>query len=132
MYAGVWLRQLKSDAFKVEELRQLLAGDSLSLLYRMTDDEILERVANLIGGGFLHVHIRVVEVREDGGSAVQAAVEQAPVPIRREAARPVVIPESDSLASDADHAAIAGVLKAAAASGVPFCEECAKAAQQRA
>jgi hypothetical protein len=96
-------------------------------------------VADRLARGVWHVHAPA-RMEDQGGSKSEteepdiAEIEQAPAAARSSdpAPRPAAPPEEGSLPRDADEAAIAAAMKAAAQLGVPFCEECARAALQRA
>ena len=135
-----WLRQTISDSPTMATLRSLASEhESAGVAVRqMSDDRVLEHVSWLLRQGVLHVHSipapatawRIVQVEQASPSAVSRPVispksTSAPPPV------PKQIEEPDTFSSQTDAAATAAVLRSAAEDGVPFCEECAKAAAAR-
>jgi hypothetical protein len=53
-----WLLQSKNDFSKMHAMRRLLSEDASSArnLYRTSDDEVIDRIADLLISGRLHVH----------------------------------------------------------------------------
>jgi hypothetical protein len=137
--ARQWLRQFQGDAIAIRDIRDLLSHEGASgTLSRMTDDELIAQMANLLNYGFWHVHPQPVVVSA-GGSSGAGTQAEAPEPEARRApdrARspevPVPVEEAASLPGTADEAAIAATLKQASEQGIPFCEECMKAALRNA
>ena len=130
-----WLRQFRTDAIVMANFRSVISEYSRvgSPLWRKTDEQVLDDLSWLLSEGVLHVH-RVPPPL----TAWQTGTETAPTEIAP-AARPTpsqssaapvarVVEDADTFSSQLDAAAMAAVLSDAAASGVPFCEECAKAA----
>jgi hypothetical protein len=139
--ARQWLRQFKGDAIAIRDIRDLLSHEGASgTLSRMTDDDLIAQMANVLNYGFWHVHPQPVVVSAGGSSgAGKQAEEPEPAPeARRAPARAgspeVLVPveEAASLPGTADEAAIAATLKRASEQGIPFCEECMKAALKNA
>lgn len=130
--ASHWLQTYRKNAFAMDAMRRVLLQERLSLqLSRLRDEDVIEQVAHMLKSGRWHVCEPVMHVYK-----VIAAEEPAvmPVPRRGPAASeppPPVrdVPDADTLAGNADQAAIAVVLGIAANSGAPFCEECAKLAK---
>jgi hypothetical protein len=130
-----WLRTHRKDAFAMTAMRKALLVEGWSLsLTRLRDEDIIEQAAHLLKSGLWHVCEPVVQlhkafISEDTGPSAFVPVPRRgprspePPPPARD------IPEEDTLAGNADQAAIAAVLANAASSGIPFCEECAKAAR---
>lgn len=106
-------------------LRRLLAGrDWFHDLSRTTDDRVLAAVAKLLSAGELPAGMEWkgrISAPRNGEPAAPAP--SAPQPQSRHEE-----PEEDTFGGDHDGAGQAGALIGAAQSGVPFCEECARAA----
>lgn len=64
-------------------------------------------------------------------AAAPAAAAAAPTSPRPAAAAPPAAPAESTFAANLDVAAMVAVLRAAAQAGVPFCEECARAANSQ-
>jgi hypothetical protein len=133
-----WLQAFRHDSFAITAMRRALAEDGSGLgLHGLREDQIIDGVARLLESRRWHVCQPVVRaypinLAEDPG---QGAI----LPVPRRAPRqpdaflpPLEMPEPATLAGNADQAAIAAALRAAAALGIPFCEECAKKAAARA
>lgn len=132
--ARYWLQAHRKDIFAMTAMRKalLVEGSSL-LLTHLLDEDVIEQVAHLLKRGRWHVCEPMMQVHKVIALAQPAF---APAPRRAVAPAPapppvVEIPEDPSLSRNADHDALAAVLTDAAASGVPFCEECAKMASVR-
>ena len=135
--AAIWVRQFRSDAIIMADLRSVVAAHSRagSQLWRKNDEQILDDLSWLLSEGVLHVHrVPGPATAWLSGAPQSSAPDVAPVsrpsPARSAAASPVerILEEADTFTSQLDAAAMAAVLTDASASGVPFCEECAKAA----
>lgn len=133
-----WLRRFRSNALALRELRGVVAARAVSpSVWQLREDALLEYVAGLLGSGAWHVH-PVPRPKIAGGSRQDAAApEPRPVTPPKKAAPAEsllaeIIDELETLSPLTDGQATAAVLRAASASGVPFCEECAKAAALRA
>ena len=108
-------------------------------LHLATTDQVIDWMARLLELGEWHVH--APELPETGGAAGEdGAAEEtdlaqivSALPSRRESPEPppVRAPEEGSLPGNADEAAIAAGMKMASLLGIPFCEECARAALKR-
>ena len=130
--ARVWLQQFRRDAVKMAAIRELLRRDLLwQQPWRLTDDSLIEQVAALLNTGFLHAHVVRPTIIPDTGARDVAAPAATKPPPPREREEPEAPQEANSLSQDADERAIAEALKSASANGMPFCEECMKARQQR-
>lgn len=125
------LRGAKGDTGAVSYLRSLLAErGSARDLSRMSDDAIVAEVASLIASGDVLVGFRFQVMT---GAAGEEGREE---PVARPAEAPRAAPRQQAedpatLAPNNDAAAQARVLTAASERGVPFCEECARAAAAR-
>lgn len=136
--AFCWLKQFRSDPVSMAILHSVVAegGPGGSVSSRYGDDQVLEDLSWLLSRGVLHAH-RVPPPRtawriaeEEADSAEAAAFPSRPVtPQAGAVSSPAkAVEELDTFSSQTDAAATAAVLRSAAADGLPFCEECAKAA----
>ncbi|HWQ56778.1 MAG TPA: hypothetical protein VN442_24035 [Bryobacteraceae bacterium] len=124
--AAHMLGWLRGDPACLTGVRRLLAQrDWQFVVWRMNDDQVLATVSRLMSTGELLAsvdwknRISVPEVGEEGEPAPSGA--QPPASSREQ-------PDENTFGNDHDGGAQAGALGAAAESGVPFCEECARAA----
>ncbi len=128
--ARLWLQQFRKSGARMAAIRDLLSRDLLwREPWRLTDDKLIERIAELLSIGFLHAHATHESLTP---GALDQPSSDAPVEHRRipspRMPREVAVPEeANSLPQNADEAAIAEALKTAAANGIPFCEECMRA-----
>ncbi len=122
-----WANQFRGDTFALHALRRLLGG-AVPLL---SDEQISREVAWRLTSGVWLARRPVVQWLA-GGSAERPEEIAA---FRKQARRlatpppptPGPVPDAPLFPADIDPVAIADVQKQAAASGVPFCEECLKA-----
>jgi hypothetical protein len=126
--ARQWLQQLETGAHKTLAMRALLWQESSGWpLSRMSDEEIIDQIAELLVSGRLHVHVQPARRVSAASSAVSEPV--VPFPLSERKPRPQAVaysaPVSDppTFPSDLDGAAQASALVAAAASGQPFCPQ---------
>ncbi|MCV2355938.1 hypothetical protein LNV09_17490 [Paucibacter sp. B2R-40] len=112
--------------------RSLAEGTDLS---RLDEHQLIELLTPLLVDGWLHLDLRrplayqLVPVAAPVSTPAPAA--PAPAGPRPAVAAAPPEPVDSTFGSSLDVAAMVAVLKAAAESGVPFCEECARAAAQR-
>ena len=135
--ARILLQKLTKDAFAAETIRHLLWRQVHPWpLTRITADDATDHMAVLLSRGIWHLHAPALPQaggvsncapeEEDEAEFIKAA------PASREpVARPQPLQEEGSLPRSADEAAIAAAMKMASRLGIPFCEECAKAALKR-
>lgn len=132
-FALNFLSRFRRDPIAVARLREMLRERSLGAnISRLTVDQMFAALANLLATENLiptfRLHAAAGSTSEDEKLApvrASAPMSAAPVP-----ASSVEEDEAPTFA-DNDGAAQAAALRAAAATGVPFCEECAKAAAAR-
>lgn len=133
--AALWLKQFKTNPTVMAGIRSVVAGHGTSP-GGMTDDKVLEELAWQLSKGVLHVH-RVPPPRTawrtaqgESAPADPPVISQRPTPSQAGSAPPPLrqAEEADTFSSQTDAVGTAAVLRRAAASGTPFCEECAKAA----
>jgi hypothetical protein len=129
-HAMQFLSGFKADPVAMAGLRRLLAErDWLHTPARMSDDDVLKTVAALLGRGELVAGVewkpRVTAPVEQGAAGAPAGAAPSREPAADE-------PEPNSFGASHDGAAQAAALIAAAEAGVPFCEECERAAQAQA
>lgn len=141
-WARLWLRQFKTDPASIYKMRGLVfEANTRRPLYMATTEQVIEWMARLIADGKWHVHAPVLPDTDGTASSESAAPEEtdlaeivsslstltdSPEP------PPQLPPEEGSLPRNADEAAIAASMKTASLLGIPFCEECARAALKRA
>ncbi len=132
--ARYWLQSFRQDTFAMTAMRKvLLAEGSTLLLTRLREEDAIEQVAHFLKSGRWHVcepvmRVYPVTAKEPAPAAFIPFPRRAPRPSEPAPVREVA--ETPTLAGNADQAAIAAVLKLAASTGVPFCEECAKMASR--
>jgi hypothetical protein len=142
-WARTFVRNLMTEPLAATAIRQLLSREVHPWpLPRTTADDATEQLASLLNWGLWHVHAPALP-KDNGGASGEsdghqeeekdiAEIVRAPARRPEPAARPKPIEEEGSLPRTADEAAIANGMKLASRLGIPFCEECAKAALKRA
>ncbi len=128
----LWMDQ-QSDPLLMQHMRRALFTETGVHSHMMEDGDVASVMSHQISSRMLHVCEKEVPLllqRTDGHAVAHAEVESAPVErSTRSSSTPAPkAAEPPSFGREADLAAMAGVLKAAAETGTPFCEECAKAA----
>ena len=119
-----WAKQFRGDTFALHALRRLLGG-AVPLL---SDEQISREVAWRMTSGVWVARRRVVKWVAGGGGECPEETAAFRKEDRRSATRTQSpVPDAPLFPADIDPVAIAEVQKQAAASGVPFCEECLKA-----
>jgi len=122
-----FLFAFRNDTFALVRFRALLPASGRSG-QRLTDEQLLRRIAKQLLSGELRVSRAKVETYGGRGTPPDPAVPKFNVSERRKYEPPPPPKKEDEFFPDADLVAIAAVLKAAAESGTPFCEECARKA----
>ena len=143
-FARLLLQPFKGDTLQMAAMRKLLSRQTASLqLCGMTDQNVIDQIANLLSRGFVHAHTDFVPVgrvttfaagsgeNSKKASAAEVVREAKPAQVPAVQKRTVAAAEASSLPHDADQPAIAVGLKSASANGIPFCEECMKASLQQ-
>jgi hypothetical protein len=124
--AQQWLRQFKGNTLAINELRNIVARDSNVgwRLESVSDDEIVERVAQLLSFGAWHVHALQGLDQLKRGSTSETSHAEAPPPSRTAAlaSKPPAL-EASTLSSKIDSAALAAVMLQASIQGTPFCPQ---------
>jgi hypothetical protein len=123
--AKQFLNDYGEDINLVNDLRRVLdLGDEFD------ESDVQQVIAARLVQGLWRVHRPVRELVRAALAAEPDAGPAFPLDARSSPPAPSAspVPEGSTFPSDADLAAIAEVQKAAAALGIPFCEECAKAA----
>ncbi len=124
-----WVRSLRTQSHAVASLRRLLARHPAADLWRLNDDGVVRLLEQRLAAGRILLYEWVPE--RGGGERQEESSTAAPAfPLderRRQAAPASPPPDAALFPEDASLEAIAGVLKQAAESGTPFCEECQKA-----
>ncbi len=135
--ARQWVGRFIGDEVTMARLRQLALSVGAEASPQLCDDQAL---ADRITAGITAGSIRVCGPAKPVtlyGLAVVRAPAAAPAPPAPSPAPPRAAPVAapppveTTFGSDLDVAAMVAVLRAAAQDGVPFCEECAKAAAKR-
>lgn len=123
-----FLGSFKTDAAAMAHLRRLVSQRcEMGDVSRVSDDRILEQVAALLGSGELLAGYQwhePIQLPGEGGEEAPPAPAAAPPPQARERQEP----DPPTFGPLHDGAGQSQGLLAAAESGVPFCEECARAA----
>lgn len=126
-------------ASDISLLRGVLSKDARALR-TMTDSQVINRVADLVASRRLCLVTEVGAPRRTSSGASSSARPQprstAVTPSRlaersSPAATPTSAPTESEFADEVNQALQASALEDAAASGVPFCEACEKAKEQR-
>jgi hypothetical protein len=124
--ARLWLQHLKGDPLAMAILRDLLSNQISLPPSRMVDDTVVEQIAALLISDRLHLHAKETESHAVGG--VESPEESAPFPISERQPRASAPPpqgvDPPTFSPKANLSAQAGGLGAAAAAGLPFCQEC--------
>jgi hypothetical protein len=121
-----FLAKFRGDPGTIARFRSLLVQQHQGAsLYRLSDDEVFAGIATLLGSGELIVGFRSHQFgsfknQDDGASPPS----EGPAPPPPRSTSPPVEHEEPTFANH-DAAAQAAALKAAAATGAPFCEQCA-------
>lgn len=140
VFARVFMQRFAADPMATAAIRQALRMELPPwTMIRLFDGNATELMADLLVRGEWHVHAPL-RMKDQGGGVSEAEepdiaeIEQAPAAAGSSdpAPRPAPPPEEGSLPRTADEAAIAAAMKLASQLGIPFCEECAKAALKRA
>lgn len=134
VFALQLLQQLRGDYFAVSALRRLLLLEHGSNdLYRVSDDALIERVADLLVSRRIHYHVRPLS-RSSGRSGTagpQPASPAFPVAARNPLAPATTtrtafaVADPPTFPPDTNASAQAATLRTASDQGVPFCEVCA-------
>jgi hypothetical protein len=132
--AALWVGgfRRRNDALPV--FRRLLAQHHVTDEWRSGDDGLIRLVTDAVARDRLLVYEWRPQ-REGGGTnpeETQTLAPAFPLEERRVASSSQEqAPDTPLFPDDAELVAIAGVLKSASEAGIPFCEECAKAAAAR-
>lgn len=132
----LWLQQSCKDPLKMQTLRGLLQQRQIGIqLPRMSDELVVDQIAELLASGKMHLHARgsteavFVQDEAPGPPAKPKFAEQEaafPLTDRQPSPQPAPSePTSDppTFSPSLDGAAQAAALSAAAAGGQPFCPE---------
>jgi hypothetical protein len=139
-WACQWLRQFKNDPAVLYQIRQrILEADTWWALPRGTNDQVIDWMAKLLADGKWHVHVPSLPDTDSAAPGESSAPEEvdlaqivSSMPAMANSPEPPPPPQEEGLLPrNADEQAIAAAMKQAAASGIPFCEECARAALKR-
>ena len=108
-------------------------------LSRLDEQQLVDLLAPWLADGWLHIGSSkpaVYQLVPVSAPAAAAALSTAPAPAPASAPRPAApspspAPVDSTFAPNLDIEAMVAALRAAAQTGVPFCEECARAAAQQ-
>ncbi len=122
--ATAFLNRFRSDALAMAGFRrQIHAGAA-----KLSDDEVIKRVARLLVSGELVV---VRPQHERVKDELPPTPPEAPPPPEKKEAAPVEVPEDEPTFAPDNHGELqAAVLITAARTGVAFCEECQRLAEE--
>lgn len=131
-----WLQQFATDPISMFALRGLLTQEGHQPVCDLSDSGILDAVVADLSSGALHICGQtVMVVPEASAGPAQPASDPPPPKVERTPAvqtvskrRPEPAPEAATLSAHTDLVAVAQSLKSASEHGIPFCEECARAA----
>jgi hypothetical protein len=133
--ARLWLAHLIGDDAALASLRlKALALTDGTELSQLDDQALIDHLAVAVAEGRLRIGgVRPELRRLVVGPAPAPATRPPPAaPVRREAAAAPPAAVETTFGSELDVAAMVAVLVQAAQDGVPFCEECARAAAEAA
>jgi hypothetical protein len=134
-----WAAAVRAEPDAHTTVRRLLALHPLESLRSLGNDAAWKRVQHYIETGWILLFEWIPE-RGGGGrnedwsepDMVAFPIEERRVAAAAAGTKPPPPPDIASFPDSADLAAIAAVMKEAAELGLPFCEECARAAAGRA
>ncbi len=125
--ASRWLWQFKNDATKLNSMRGLIPQRGIMPGTKLSDQDVMDKLADLLATGNLHVH--APEEEESGGGGTQSVEEPAPPfplsdrkPRTTSSASREPVPDPPTLPENADLSQQAATLVAAAAEGAAFCD----------
>lgn len=125
---GLWLQRVKSDRMKMFEIRGVLGQGFLPWpLAQLSDNGVMQLATDLLEAGRLHLHAHPAPPLADVAWGEETASDDDSYTPSSTYSPPAG--EPSTFGPDADAAAQAAALAAAAANGVPFCEQCAAAAK---
>jgi len=108
----------------------LWQGGTASVLFRLSDDEVIDQVADLLASGRVHVHTTPLPAARAGSGASGASATQTPIPFpltpQPKASSQERTPgptDPSTFPLNLDGPAQTAALMSAAAQGVPFCPE---------
>lgn len=127
-----FLRRFLNDPLAFESMRRMTQYRLHTSFHgSLTPDALLAAVARWLSSGELVVAFRMFST---GGGETADVVEPKPAPEAQSAPRETKTPEPEAATFSSDHASDvqAQALTEASQQGVPFCEECMRAAMQQA
>lgn len=134
-----YIAQIRRDPAALALLRQALSKNGFGSGATHNSDALLKVFAEQLASGRLRVcgspqSTTATPAGDPGTTSAAAAAESKPFPLADRSQKTQGASSSadqPSFPSDVELAALADVLTQAASSGVPFCEECLRAAQGR-
>jgi hypothetical protein len=125
--ARAWLRRAAATAGGMAPLRRLLAERAVVPAYGLDDGEVIDLLAGWIASGELRLATLEWAALSSWGDAGDEAPAPAPsVPRPAPVDEPEAPAEERTFGDDLDAEAIAAIMREAARTGVPFCEECTR------
>lgn len=127
MHSAVqFLNRFRSDSVAMDSFRrQVLTKGTNASASKLPDEEVIQSLARMMARGEVLVALPNRERRPDTLNAEQPeAKSEAP----KETKTKEAVADEPTFESNHDGVAQADVLRAAAATGIPFCEECERAA----
>jgi hypothetical protein len=125
--ARLWLQQFKDDPLEMRVLRDFVEDQFSLPLSRMSDESVVQQIAELLISDRLHLHEKKPEAQPAGGRPKEEESVAFPLSERRpgssSSSPPPQVIEPPTFSSKLDPAAQAATLVAAAAAGKPFCPE---------
>jgi hypothetical protein len=123
-----WVKAAWGDPNLVRNVRRMVARSTHTDVFRLPDHAIRKLAAREIEYGRFRILARYIPT--PAGIVSEGSEISTPLlpPRRSPSSSPSAPADEQTFPPDADAVAIAAVLQDAANSGVPFCEECAKAA----
>ncbi len=126
--ASRWLWQFRNDSEKLTSMRSAISQRPTVPGARLSDQEFLDKLADLLATGNLHVHAPEEEDSGGGGSQTAAVDERPPFPLSER--KPRIPPRSSreavddppTLPADCDLAMQGATLTTAADRGAAFCD----------
>lgn len=130
--AYTYLSSYLTDSFSMMRIRELLTDQMLDAS-RMTDHQVLQQFASCLVNRTVQIAIEQNQVPRQSSATVNVTKEEvddsAETPSARIAAESVPAEQKTSEPEEWVVTVTPVMLVAAAKDGIPFCEECARAAQ---
>lgn len=137
-HAVSWLRRYKNDVPTLAAMRKLLLEAQIGANSpRMSDDAVIDQIAELLAAGRLHIHVH--PMKPTMGPSTGSGPSQPSFPLSERKPKATTSshkvqapPDPPTFPVNVDAAAQAETLRTAAQQGTPFCEVCAAMAAAQA